>query len=363
MLAKLQPLDDFRGARDLSGPADRQRELTRRAHGFRERFLSEPQVLFYRSFALVRVPYPSRYGFLNAEKVVSPYLHIVNRLFVVQFRDRSDGGTPSGFPPSPSGGAVKTLLFSPSDVPRNAETPFFKELTARFGPFQQLGRKLLGPTVGSVEESLRAVGIRPEAVDYLSYDHLHTQDLRRWLGDGGLLPNARLLVMRQEWESARSLLPTQRIWYCPGGLDGIDPSRVVLLDGDVRLGEGVALIRTPGHTEGNHSLVARTPEGIMVTSENGIGPDAYAPLASAIPGLARYAQRTGSDVILNGNTLEGSIDQYLSMVVEREIAGRSTRNPDFYNVVTSSELDAWWAFPGIRPTFQFGDLSFGAPVV
>jgi hypothetical protein len=65
------------------------------------------------------------------------------------------------------------------------------------------------------------------------------------------------------------------------------------------------------------------------------------------------------EVILNGNTLEGGLDQYISMVQEKEIAGPSARNPDFYNVVPSSELTHYWGFPGIRSTFTFGPLEFG----
>jgi hypothetical protein len=165
--------------------------------------------------------------------------------------------------------------------------------------------------------------------------------------------------MRQEWESANALLPPQREWYCPRGLEGVPPDRVVLLDGDVLLGEGVALVRTPGHTEGNHSIVVHTPEGLLVTSENGVSPDCYAPLYSRIPGLRRYARQTGMEVVLNGNTLEGALDQYISMVQEKEIAGPAERNSDFHNTVPSSELTHYWLFPGLRPSFTFGQLRFG----
>jgi hypothetical protein len=136
---------------------------------------------------------------------------------------------------------------------------------------------------------------------------------------------------------------------------------VVLLDGDTMLGDSIAIVHTPGHTEGNHSFVTRTTEGIFVTSENGVGPDAYDPQHSRIPGLAAWARATGSEVVPNGNTLESSVDQYVSMVAERTIAGRSKRNPEFAGVLCSSELDAYWAFPGITPTFSYGDLAFGHP--
>jgi len=44
-----QRVSDFDGARDALGPADRLREVRRRAAQFHERFLSEPSVAHYRS--------------------------------------------------------------------------------------------------------------------------------------------------------------------------------------------------------------------------------------------------------------------------------------------------------------------------
>ena len=94
---------------------------------------------------------------------------------------------------------VKTLLFSPSDVAANAETRYFKRLGAgrlaamkgRVGERTPEGllksavQRLVAPQGPTVPEWLARIGIRPEAVDYLSYDHLHTQDLRNWLGGVG----------------------------------------------------------------------------------------------------------------------------------------------------------------------------------
>lgn len=339
-----RPAPHFLDARRSPLPEERLREIRRRAAAFREEMLDHAAVPFYRSFDLVRVPYPTRYGLRDATTALTPIMHIVNRLFIVQFR---------------SGEALRTLLISPSDVVGNRDTPFFRHMRRKVKFLGKLGENLLAPTLAHVEGCLQAVGLRPETVDYLAYDHLHTQDLRRWLGPGGVFPRARLIVQRQEWASTHALLPTQAYWYCPGGTQGIPPDRILEIEGDGFLGEGVAILHTPGHTEGNMSFVVRTPEGLMVTSENGVGPDAYAPGNSRIPGLRRYARETGAEVVLNGNTLEGSVDQYLSMVQEREVAGPSARNPDFPNVVCSSEFSAWWAFPGLRPTFEFGPLAFG----
>ena len=99
----------------------------------------------------------------------------------------------------------------------------------------------------------------------------------------------------------------------------------------------------------------------MVTSENGVGPDAYAPLSSDLKPVRRYARDTGMEIILNGNTLERGLDQYVSMILEKTVAGTSERDERFPNVVCSSEMSSYWAFPGIEPTFEFGNLSFGKP--
>lgn len=353
----LRPIDGVDEIFREASPVDRVHRARKEGARLHERMMSAPSVRFFRSVVLARAPYPTKYAFLNACSVPTPFLHIVNRLFVVQIDvpGRAEGAR--------SRGGTKTLLLSPTDVARAAETPFFKNLSESLGPLRERGERLLGERTSTVPDRLREMGVAPESVDYISYDHLHTQDVRAWIGGGGsrgLFPNAKLLVMRAEWESARGLLPTQSEWYCPDGVRGVDPSRVVLLDGSTMLGDSLAIVRTPGHTEGNHTFVTRTPLGVIATSENGVGPDAYAPHASRIPGLAKYARRTGAEVVLNGNTLESSVNQYVSMVLEKAIAGHSPTNPDFPNVVCSSEFDAHWAFPGLKPTFKVGDLSFGS---
>lgn len=331
-----------------SHPQSRLDAVRHAANIFRDEMLGRnSQVAYYRSIDLIRAPYPTRYGLYNAAKVASPFMHIMNRLFVIQYE------TPVG---------LKTLLFSPSDIDGNKETPFFKRLSDSWGPLAPHMEKFMAPVTHRVEDALALTGIKPEEVDFISYDHLHTQDIRKWLGSGnkpGLFPNAKLLVMKQEWDSTRSLLPPQRDWYCPNGIEGIDESKLILLNSSVMLGDSVALVQTPGHTEGNHSLVVNTPDGLLVTSENGVSADSYNPLESAIPGVRKYALETGMEVILNGNTQEGGLDQYISMVMEKTIAGPSKKNPAFSNFVPSSEMTAYWGFPGLKPTFSFGELEFG----
>jgi hypothetical protein len=345
--AGMKPLNDFDHARQMSGPLERLREVRSRALALHERMMAKPEVLFYRSFNLIRAPYPTYYAFSGVfahRGFKFPLIHLLNRLFVVQYLDHDR--------------VLRTLILSPTDHDANRETPFFKRL-AKGVPLSI--NRTMAPQYNTVEGALAECGITPDQVDYISYDHLHTHDVRKWLGTPerpAYFPKAKLLLHAQEWASARSLLPIQSDWYCPKGTDGIASERVVAFESSLSLGPGLALVHTPGHTEGNHSMAARVPDGIRVTSENGVGVDAYEPKNSRINAVRRYALDTGVEVILNGNTLEGSNDQYISMVLEKSLAGPSA-NPAYPNCATSSERTPFWAFPGDVISHLFGEAHFG----
>ena len=348
-MTQFTPIKHFDDGRDALGQQTRVENTRAAAADFREQMLKGPKVRYFESFDLIKLVYPTRYGLRNAYSAerANEFLHITNRVFVVQF-DTAEG--------------LKTLLVSPSDHERGGETPYFRRL-------QDSTPKLLAERIvtryATVPEVLEKIGLKPEAVDYITYDHLHTQDVRRWLGTDdspSILPKASLLVHRREWASALDLSPYQRDWYCPHGTVGVPEHKVLQFEGSVMLGEGVALVHTPGHTEGNHSIVVHTDEGLWVISENGISVDAYAPLHSKIWGVARYAKTLGTEVIINGNTLESSVDQYISMVQELAMAGPSKRDPRFPNMFPSSELTPYWMFPGTAPTFMVKHAVHGAVV-
>lgn len=350
----MKAINDFDNVRQSPLPRERLNAARKQASAFRERFMHELPVQFYQSADMVRVPYPTWYaysGVYTQSTYKFPYLHILNRIFIIQYYDFL--------------GELKTLLFSPSDIDADRETPFFKRLTDKMPNWSPL-ENVIAPIIRDVAGALAKVGLAPEDVDYISYDHLHTQDIRRWLGtknigtkdDAAYFPNAKILVHEQEWQSTSALLPVQADWYCPNGIEGVDVKKVIKFTGSIQLGQGLALVHTPGHTEGNHSLVARVPDGIRVTSENGVGADAYAPINSTVNAIRRYAQQTGMEVILNGNTLEGSNDQYISMVIEKTIAGPS-KNPDFPNCASSSEATPYWLIPGHKVSHLIGEAKFG----
>lgn len=325
---------------------ERLRAVRRAGISVREKIANEGTVHGLATCPLITLPYPSLFAFSGAALSPAPYIMMTNRMNVVQFIDPD--------------GELKTLLFNPSDLQRNEKTPFYANLKARYGNF--LSHKVMSQRHATVQEHLQRLGLSVDDIDYLAFDHLHIQDVRGWIGaDGipGVFPRAKLIVDRAEWAITKDLHPMQYVWYCPNGTSGVDESRVIFIEEDAWLGRGVAIVRTPGHTQGNMSLVVNTDRGLFAISENGVATESYSPLQSAIAGVRSTAEQLGHEVVLNGNTRESSLDQYTSMVLEKTIAGPSKVDPSYVNFYPSSELTASILAPGFTPTFSHGDLSQG----
>jgi hypothetical protein len=337
-LARLDTLDEAWRA----GPAGLRLERVRAAAPrLKERIAGSGRATSVRTADLITLPYPTSFGLGDAARSLLPYLMITNRMQVVTFE--TDEGP-------------KRLLVNPSDHERDAETPFFKRLASAM---PELVNRLVARRHGTVPGRLAEWGLRGEQIHYVTYDHLHTQDLRRVLLEW--CPNAKLLVMDRELEIFQRLHPLQTDWFQPDALDGVPAERIVALDGDYLLGAGVALVRTPGHTLGNHTIVLHTDGGMWTISENGVSVDNYAPERSAIRGLGAHARSRGVEVILNANTREHSLDQYTAMILEK---GLCDPRPDgFLLHFPSSELTAHPLLPGLRPTYSHGAITHGpAPV-
>lgn len=347
----LRRINTLQDARAVTSAGPRLDALRGGAERLRGQLLDGDGVLCVRTLPLTTLLYPSRYAFWGAALSPAPFLQLTHRCLLVQVR--TDDG-------------VKTLLWNPTDFVAARKTPFFAQLLKVTGEW--VAEHLLSKAYGTVVEHLGKLGIRPDQVDYVAFDHLHTQDLRPLLGTTGpdgrppLFPNAELLIPRAEWEEAAHPHPLQSAWFVPGTVEGVRTGKVVLLDGDVSVGAGVALVSTPGHTAGNQSIVLRTERGLWVSSENGVAVESWSPLESRIPGLRSYARRMRLEVILNANTVEGGTDQYTSMVVERTLADPIKDAPGFFQVFPSSELTASPLAPGLAPTCTIGELTSGALV-
>ncbi len=334
-------------------PGARLAAVRRAGMKLRQRIIDSGRTASVRTFPVNAFPYPNEYGMGGAARSPAPYVILRNAMQLVQVQGE--------------GGRVINILVNPSDPLRSVEAPYFRKQMDRFGEF--FARKIF-PQLSTVEGALAKIGLTPADIDFVTFDHLHTQDVRGLLGTSepepgkaaptpALLPNAKLLVQRSELRTLEELHPLQARWYVRDGIRAVPRDRFIVLEGDYLIGGGFAIVRTPGHTEGNHSLVMHTGTGLWTVSENGVAVECYAPMASKIPGLRKYARETESEFILNSNTRENSLDQYVSMALEKTLADPSAERPEFPQCFPSSEMVRSRLAPGLRPTFSHGTITWG----
>ncbi|WP_354700710.1 hypothetical protein DSM112329_00996 [Paraconexibacter sp. AEG42_29] len=358
-------LDDLRPVPDLDAaravwPRGRRLDAVRTAGlAFKEHFKAQGTVLGVRSVNLVTAPYPTTFAFHGAVRLPTPYVFITNRMVVVQYEDFA--------------GVRRTLVWEPTLPEGSVKAPFYAQTAAtvdRIPGGQWLADNVLTITENDTDDVLRACGLRAEDVDYVSFDHLHVQDVRMVLGTTApipgedaprepLFPNALVLAQETEIATLEDPHPTQWPWYVPDTLVDARVERFGRLQGSVELGVGVAIVWTPGHTDGNHSLVVNTEDGVWVSSENGVALDNWQPELSRIPGIAHYARFYQREIVPNANTLEDFQDQYDSMVLEKTLADPCRDDPRWRQVIPSSELaDIRRQWP-VRPTYRHAGMNYG----
>lgn len=344
--AGLTPLDIWQSCHNLDNPRIRLDRIKDTAKHFKQEFMKGQPVLSVRTLPTSIAPYPVTFAFNRACRLRYPFLLFHNKALLVQFLQN---------------GVPKLLLMNPTIPERSAAAPFFRNLSEKL-PFSNTVRHLLLESP-PLPEQLQQLGIDVADIDYVAFDHQHVQDLRPYLGthsEPPLYPNAKYLVQQADWDSSLHQHPLQRPWFVPGTGNDVLTDKLVLLHGDVQLGDGCVLLFTPGHTWGNQSLFFRAPEtGCYTVSENGICMDAYTPQYSSIPGLAAHARKYGAEVIMNANTLEGSLDQYNSMVKEKLLADPYHGDGRFVQHFSSSELIHSAIAPGLKPTRAIREVNEG----
>ena len=350
-LVRLSDLDE---ARALDAPGPRLDALRRAARRLKDSIRGHGPALSVRTYDVATFPYPTKFGLEGVALSPAPYVMLRNRMQLVQL--------------GLDDGQIVNVLVNPTDPERSLAAPFFARQIARYGEF--VSRRLLSTQHGRVEHALASWGISPGDIHYITFDHLHVQDVRGLLGTEepepgnnapteAFLPNAKLLAQADELATIDCPHPLQVTWYVRDGLRGVPRDKIIALDGDYLIGPGLALVRTPGHTAGNHTPVLVTDQGVWTVSENGIAVDAYAPAHSRIPGVARHARATGVEVILNANTREQTLEQYTSMVLEKMLADPCPDRPEFPMHFSSSELTQSSLAPGLKPTYSHGHITHG----
>jgi hypothetical protein len=337
-------LTDFDDAWQKAGHGASHRAIQKAAERLHERFVSGPRVVAVRTLPLSTAPYPTKYAFQGAAASLAPFVQFTHRCVLVQFFQK---------------GVLKNLLFNPTDIEGARATPYFARLIEKLGALESV----LAKKFPTLEAQLEQLGLFPADIDYVAFDHFHTQDLRTLLGtDDGRhvprFPNAILLAPKNEWEDWEDVHPMQRAWFVADGRKGVRMGKVALTDGDLELGDGLLVVRTPGHTVGNQTLFMSTDTGVWGISENGTCADNWSPLDSKIRGLARAARQEDMDVILNSNTPESGASQYTSMILEKTLVSRVAAAPQFVQMFSSSEVTPSLIAP-TRPTWIHKEIKMG----
>lgn len=362
-----RPIPEFEGVHDIWPRGDRLQAVREAAQKYRERFINQGTVLGVRSFDIAAAPYPSQYAFQNYALHINPLISIINRMMVIQYEDFD--------------GIPRTLVWEPTVADGSKKSGFYSSLIGQgtgpkwlnrtFSTLSKLGsERFFARYFNDPDSILPSIGMTNADVDYISFDHLHVQDPRMIVGSTAtpspkeapyepIFPRARLLVHEAELGTFESPHPMQYAWYVDGGLNGVNRESLSTFQGDVELGVGVSLLWTPGHTDGNHSLCLNTPDGVWISSENGMAADSWQPELSKIPGLRQHAAFYNREVVLNANTLEDSLDQYDSMIKEKTMASYSPKHPQWKQILPSSECAPWkWQWP-LNPTVVHGGINYG----
>lgn len=325
-----KPLTDFVAAWQQPSPALRLSAVREQAARLHQQLLQQPAVSCFKSANLYRDLYPINQAYGGVYKGLSltvPYVHLLKRLWIIQFTDFS--------------GDLKTLLFSPSDNHGPLQVALFERFNARLPRYlRRLSKAVIAPSYLSVESALGELGLRPEQVDYISYNQLQGQPVAQWLA---LFPQARLLVHERELSQCSQVLAADQIQT---------------FTDSIYLGEGLALVHSPGVSAGHHVLVARVADGVCVITANGVGADAYAPEHSRVRAIRRYAMQRQLEVIVKGRQHTTLDSHYVAMVMEKTLAG-SSHHPDFPNCAYSAEASPYWLMPGFSVSFLNGPDDVG----
>lgn len=325
-----------------SGHDRRVTAARRRGRELRDRMQCEPTVASVRTLPLLTLAYPARWAFWGTAMVPSPYVVVEHRALLVQFWQA---------------GALKTLLWNPTDVDAIDRVPYYVNERER----RPLGARLFVKKRAHVEDLLAPLRVRPEDIDYLAFDHLHLQDLRRTLGTNAQeprFPRAKLLVPDAEWRHWDDLHPLHRAFFLASGKRGVREDNVVTTTADLRLGDGLFLVRTPGHTPGHQTLFFKTDRGVFGVGENGVCPDNWAPEASRIPGVATRSRAQELEVLPNLVTPVAGGDQYASMLLEKHVVDRLPDQPDLPQMFSSYEATSSALTPGVRP-YEIREVKYG----
>jgi glyoxylase-like metal-dependent hydrolase (beta-lactamase superfamily II) len=137
---------------------------------------------------------------------------------------------------------------------------------AGIGPAHSLAADW-APVPGRLPEELAAVGIDAGDIAAIVLTHLHTDHIGWAVPADSPFTNARVLVQHADVEAyaaASDRARQEEVLLAPLRREG----RLEVVDGDLKLSDGVRIVSTPGHTPGHQSvLVESGDESVLVTGD------------------------------------------------------------------------------------------------
>ncbi|MBN86277.1 MAG: hypothetical protein CL885_02005 [Dehalococcoidia bacterium] len=130
-------------------------------------------------------------------------------------------------------------------------------------------KHMYGMNEDTILTALHNADIEPSTIDTLILSHLHFDHAAGAM----LLPNAKVVVQKQEWEDALANRSTMSKTYLPRVLDSIK-HRIELIDGQISYTDGIMLTPRIGHTWGIQSIEVEIAEGTLCFASD-LMPDHY----------------------------------------------------------------------------------------
>jgi glyoxylase-like metal-dependent hydrolase (beta-lactamase superfamily II) len=133
---------------------------------------------------------------------------------------------------------------------------------AGIGPAHSLAADW-APVPGHLPDELAAAGIAAADVEAIVLTHLHTDHIGWAVPADSPFTGARVIVQRADVD-AYAAARQQQVLLQPLREQG----RLDVVEGDTKLGDGVRIIATPGHTPGHQSvLVEGGGESVLITGD------------------------------------------------------------------------------------------------
>jgi len=179
--------------------------------------------------------------------------------------------------------APLSILLAGAPADQRADLPFAMCVAQRGDDVVVLDAGYVNPELGKpfgvvdwaeYAGLLAEIGLRPEAVDYVTLSHLHFDHA----GGTSRFPKAKFIVQRRELEYAAGALPhnsaAKNSFLAEDVLAVVQlnwQGRVLLVDGDVEgLVPGIDVYLTPGHTAGTMTVCLDTVKGRVCYSSDAV---------------------------------------------------------------------------------------------